>query len=83
MLPFRLNKRNKFLIDSKCHPQTISVIQTRAEGLGIEALVVDRDKADFSKDDVSGILVQYPDTHGNVYKDLQALVHHAHQHKVC
>lgn len=59
------------------------MIQTRAEGLGIEAIVVDRDKADFSNDDISGILIQYPDTQGNVYKDLQALVHQAHQHKVC
>lgn len=77
----RLNKRKKFLIDSKCHPQTISVIQTRAKGLDIEATVIDREKADFSNDDISGIIIQYPDTDGNIF-NMQSLVHHAHQHKV-
>lgn len=81
IVSFRLNKRKKFMIDSKCHPQTISVIKTRAEGLGIEAIVVDRDEADFSNEDISGIIIQYPDTTGNIY-NFHSLIHHAHQHKV-
>ena len=57
------------------------MVETRARGLGIETQVVDRDDADFSSDDISGILVQYPDTNGSLW-NMQSLVHHAHQHKV-
>lgn len=39
--------------------------QTRAEGLGLEAVVVDEDKLSFGKD-VCGVLVQYPATDGTV-----------------
>lgn len=39
--------------------------QTRAEGLGLKAEVVDEDKFDFGKD-VCGVLVQYPDTTGSI-----------------
>lgn len=78
---FRLNKRRKFLIDSQCHPQTIGVVQTRAQGLGIETEIIDWQHADFSKGDVSGVLVQYPDTNGRVY-ELQNLAQQAHDNKV-
>ncbi|XP_067928205.1 glycine dehydrogenase (decarboxylating), mitochondrial-like [Watersipora subatra] len=77
---YRLNKRTKFLIDSKCHPQTISVVETRAKGLGITTQVIDRDEADFSNEDISGILLQYPDTNGTLY-NMRNIVHQAHQHK--
>jgi len=32
-------KKVKFLVSNKCHPQTISVCQTRADGLGLEVVV--------------------------------------------
>ena len=32
-------KKPKFLISDKCHPQTIAVCQTRADGLGLEVVV--------------------------------------------
>ena len=47
------------------HPQTIAVIQSRAEGLGLEALVQSEDKFELGND-VSGLLVQYPATDGTV-----------------
>lgn len=53
------------LLQSKCHPQTIAVCQTRADGLGLEAVVVDEDKFEFGKD-VCGVLVQYPATDGTI-----------------
>lgn len=56
----------------KCHPQTIAVCQTRADGLGLQAKVVPGDKFEFGKD-VCGVLVQYPDTHGTV-KDYKVSV---------
>jgi len=49
----------------KCHPQTIAVCQTRADGLGLSAEVVKGDSFEFGKD-VCGVLVQYPDTQGTV-----------------
>ncbi|KAF6023615.1 GLDC [Bugula neritina] len=76
----RLNKKKKFLIDSRCHPQTISVVETRARGLGVEVEVVNRDVVDFSSGEISGILVQYPDTNGGVYNMTQ-IVENAHSHK--
>eukprot|EP00983_Pelagomonas_calceolata_P072657 1151812-Pelagomonas_calceolata.AAC.4 len=63
---------------SKCHPQTIEVCKTRADGLGLEAVV--QDEASFTLDkDVCGLLVQYPATDGSIesYKDLADAAHAA------
>src|SRR6266513_3201465 len=56
--------RNVFLVSSVCHPQTIDVIQTRARALGIEMIVSDHASFDFNEK-VFGVIVQYPDTHGD------------------
>lgn len=76
-------KKPRFLISDKCHPQTIAVCQTRADGLGLSAEVVKGDSFEFGKD-VCGVLVQYPDTQGTV-KDYKAMVDAAHAAgvKVC
>ena len=37
---------------------------------------------DFSGDDVGGVLLQYPDTNGNI-QDYSDLVEKAHKHGVC
>jgi len=66
-------KKNKFFVDDRVHPQTLAVIQTRADGLGIE--VVTGDYASFAfESDVCGALVQYPATDGSVldYSDFAA-----------
>eukprot|EP00798_Chlamydomonas_sp_ICE-L_P019990 gene19990-26705_t len=76
-------KKPKFLISTKCHPQTIAVIKTRADGLGLEAIV--QDEADFAYGkDVCGVLLQYPATDGTV-DDYKSLVEKAHAQgvKVC
>lgn len=70
-------KKNKFLISNLCHPQTIDVCLTRADGLGIEAVVGDHETFDYSKKDICGVLVQYPATNGEVidYSDFIANAH--------
>jgi glycine dehydrogenase len=72
------NRKGKvFLVDEHVHPQTLAVLNTRAEPLGIDVRVGPRDEFEFSQD-VFGMLVQYPSTEGEVY-DPQALVEKAHE----
>ncbi|KII34436.1 glycine dehydrogenase [Pseudomonas fluorescens] len=69
------SKSNLFFVDENCHPQTISVVQTRAEGFGFELIV---DAVDNLKQhQVFGALLQYPDTHGEI-RDLRPLIDHLH-----
>jgi glycine dehydrogenase len=63
-------------VQSKCHPQTIAVCETRAEGLGLEVVVQDEAAFAYTKD-VCGVLLQYPATDGTIH-DYKALVSAAH-----
>ncbi|MBC7660255.1 MAG: aminomethyl-transferring glycine dehydrogenase [Chitinophagaceae bacterium] len=54
-----------YLIASDCHPQTIEVVRTRAEALGIPTEVVAPKDMKISKD-AFGILLQYPNTFGSI-----------------
>ena len=61
----RKRRGTVFLVAEDCHPQTIGVVRTRAEPLGIEVRVEPVDS--FSLDEtVFGALVQYPATDGRV-----------------
>ncbi len=64
-------------VSERCHPQTIAVVQTRAEPLGIRVLVGDEAKFDFTKK-VFAILLQYPDTTGAI-SDYEPLIARAHE----
>ena len=58
-------KRDRFFVDARCHPQTIAVVQQRAEPLAIAVEV--GDWADFAPTEGHiGALVQYPTTDGKV-----------------
>ena len=57
--------RHRFFIDSRCHPQTIDVVQTRAHARGIATEVGDACAARFG-DETFGVLIQYPTTDGAV-----------------
>ena len=59
-------QKSSFFVSSACHPQTIDVVRTRAGALGIEVIVGDHEKFQFS-DRICGALVQYPDTFGAVH----------------
>jgi glycine dehydrogenase len=66
-----------YLVDSACHPQTIAVVQTRAEARGVTVKVAD--PADFVFDaSVFGCLLQYPATDGAV-RDYRGLCNTAHE----
>ncbi|MDI1253881.1 aminomethyl-transferring glycine dehydrogenase [Thermomonas sp.] len=69
------SKSNVFFVSSGVHPQTLEVVKTRAEPLGIE-LVIGAD-ADAHAVDSFGVLLQYPDTFGaaNDYAALADAVH--------
>ncbi|NCG38611.1 MAG: aminomethyl-transferring glycine dehydrogenase, partial [Actinobacteria bacterium] len=72
----RKNKGTKFVIDSGCHPQTIAVVETRAEPIDITTVVDDPLTADL--DGVFGLIVQYPATTGAI-TDLGAIIERAHE----
>ena len=59
-------KRKRFFIAERCHPQTIEVVKTRAEPIGIEVVIGSPNDVDISDGSFCGILLQYPDTYGAV-----------------
>ncbi|MGS1119050.1 aminomethyl-transferring glycine dehydrogenase [Rhodanobacter sp. UC4436_H3] len=69
------SKSNVFFVSSGVHPQTLQVVRTRAEPLGIE-LVVGAD-GDAAGTDAFGVLLQYPDTFGSI-NDYQAIADAVH-----
>ncbi|QYR53733.1 aminomethyl-transferring glycine dehydrogenase [Lysobacter soyae] len=76
------SKSNTFLVAGDTHPQTIEVVQTRAEPLGITVEVVrstDEFHAAVEKGDYFGVLVQYPASSGWIADwDKDAEMIHSH-----
>jgi glycine dehydrogenase len=66
-----------FLVSDRCYPQTIAVLRSRAEPLGIALQVGPIDQMAFDQPDVFGALVQYPDERGRL-EDLKPFVDKAH-----
>ena len=66
---------NCFLVDPGCHPQTIAVVEGRAEPLGIDVQLGLPDGP--LPEGCFGVLVQYPDTYGSIV-ELDPLVDAAH-----
>jgi glycine dehydrogenase len=68
-----------FLMDENVHPQTKAVVLTRAKPLNIDVVEIDAsDHPEIAKKDFFGILVQYPDTRGEI-KDFQEAANIAHE----
>ena len=67
-----------FLVADDCHPQTISVVQTRAAARGLTVHVLPYDKFEFGPQ-VFGALVQYPATDGAI-RDYSSICDDAHAH---
>ena len=68
--------RNQFLVASDCHPQTIDVLKTRSEPIGVELIIKPLDEFNFT-DKIFGVLIQYPSTDGKVF-DFGDLCKQAH-----
>lgn len=74
-------KDGVFLIDADALPQTIAVIETRAEPTGVEVVVADLSDgipAEIAERGVFGVLLQYPGASGAV-RDIKPLIDRAHE----
>jgi glycine dehydrogenase len=74
----RLSKSGSdvFLVDSDTHPQTVAVLRTRAEPIGVKVVVVESDVLAEGADpgrDAFGVLLSYPGSSGHV-RDWRATV---------
>ena len=81
-LSYRLDKKDSktVFISENCHPQTIEVVKTRAEPLGLKVVVGSEDKViDETSDLVCGI-IQYPGTLGDI-KDPSEYISKIHKKK--
>ncbi|MEU1814486.1 aminomethyl-transferring glycine dehydrogenase [Streptomyces roseifaciens] len=74
-------KKGVFLIDADTLPQTIAVIETRAEPTGVEVVVADLSAGipdEIAERGVFGVLLQYPGASGAV-RDLRPVIERAHE----
>ena len=61
------SKQHTFCLQNACHPQTISVLKTRANPLGIKIIEGE------PNDDTFGCFIQNPDTYGEIH-DLESYI---------
>ena len=78
----RINRKapdDRFIVDADTHPQTIDVVATRAEPLGIEIVIADLDQANIEElaDGAFGVLASYPGSSGRI-GDLSGIIAAAH-----
>ncbi|MFJ9181397.1 aminomethyl-transferring glycine dehydrogenase [Streptomyces sp. NPDC102360] len=74
-------KNGVYVIDADALPQTIAVIETRAEPTGVEIVVADLSEgipAEVAERGVVGVLVQYPGASG-VVRDIKPVIDQAHE----
>ena len=68
----KLNNYNCFFVDKSIYPQTLSVLQTRSNPLGIKLIIEDVNKINFNKKIFGGIF-QYPGKNGKI-EDLNPII---------
>ena len=76
----KVSTKVNFLVSDKCHPQTIDVLKTRSEPMGINLKFGQIETSDFD-DTVFGALIQYPDTEGYI-SDFTHICKSAHENNV-
>jgi glycine dehydrogenase len=60
------DRTKAFFVSHACHPQTISVLQTRAEPIGIELIIGDHACFEWDRN-LFGAILQYPATDGAIH----------------
>jgi len=70
------SKSTRFFVDKNCLPQTLAVMQTRAEPLEIEIISGKPEEA--PAQDCFGMLIQYPGADGDI-EDYSELIARAHE----
>jgi len=73
------SKSELFFVDENCFPQTLGVIQTRAEAFGIELLIGNPEQA--LEHDCFAMLIQNPGADGRI-SDYSALIEKAHEKQI-
>ncbi len=71
----------KFFVDADTFPQTIDVLKTRSNPLGIELVIGDLSKFDITDTDLFGVYIQYPNNNGAI-SDHSAFIASAHENEV-
>ncbi len=71
------SKPDRIVVDVECLPQTLAVVQTRAEPLGITVEVADLSDG-LPEGELFGVLLQYPGASGRV-RDLRPVIEAAHE----
>ncbi len=72
---------HKFLVDIHTFGQTIDILKTRSKPLGIELVIKEISVKDLSDENVFGLLIQYPDSNGEV-KDISNILSKAREQNV-
>ena len=73
------SKSIRFFVADDCHPQTIDVLKTRAEPMGIELVLGNLAEQQESPDEsIFGALIQNPGTFGNIH-DIENLITKWHE----
>lgn len=67
---------NKFFVSERCFPQTIDVLRSRSEPLGIELVIGKPSKLELDRS-YFGALLQYPDSDGNI-DDIRGFIKKVH-----
>lgn len=78
--PKEKKNANVFFVSEECFPQTLDVLKTRANPLGIELRIGNIQTEDLT-DDIFGVLVQYPAGNGEV-RDYSELFKKASEKKI-
>lgn len=73
------SKSKNFFVSENLHPQSLTVIKTRAKPLGINVVIGDAFD-DLDATDVFGAIFQYPETGGDI-RDFSQLIKSLHEHK--
>ena len=71
---------NKFFVSDQILPQTLSLLQTRANPIGIELVVASEKDFDYS-DDFFGAIIQYPGKHGEI-TDIKSFIERANANRI-